>query len=58
MEACLALEPLARDHRVEMCQAKVVGLLIALVSHRSSAAKDAALVEAAGRVLRMLAQDP
>ena len=56
MEACLALESLARDHKVEMCQAKVVGMLIALISH-SGGAKDEALVQAAGRVLRLLAQE-
>ena len=56
MEACLALESLARDHKVEMCQAKVVGMLIALISH-SGDAKDEALVQAAGRVLRLLAQE-
>jgi len=30
MEVCLALEPLAAEHRVAMCQAQVVTALIAL----------------------------
>ena len=50
-EACLALEPLAADHRVAMCQAQVVGALIAL----TQVADDDALVTAASRVLKMLA---
>jgi len=49
MEACLALEPLAADHKVSMCQAQVVSALIALTH-----TPDDDLVAAAGRVLRML----
>ena len=51
MEACLALEPLASAHRVQMCQAQVVSSLIALTHTRD----DDALVLAASRVLKLLA---
>ena len=50
IEACLALEPFASAHRVSMCQARVVGALIAL-THSS----DEEVQDTAGRVLRLLA---
>ena len=50
MEVCLALEPLAKEHRVPMCQAQIVSALIAL-THTS----DDELITAASRVLKLLA---
>ena len=50
IEACCALEPFAASHKVAMCQAKIVGLLISL-THSS----DTEVQATAGRVLRLLA---
>jgi hypothetical protein len=50
MEVCLALEPLAAEHRVAMCQAQVVTALIALTH-----TPDDELATCAGRVLKLLA---
>lgn len=49
VEACLALEPFCEDHKVAMCQAKVVGSLIALTQ-----SGDAWVVNTASRVLKCL----
>ena len=49
-EVCLALEPLASKHKVAMCQAKVVGRLIAM-NHSG----DPSLMDCAGRILKLLA---
>ena len=47
---CLALEMLAERHKVAMCQARVVGQLIAM-SH----SRDPELMDCAGTVLKLLA---
>ena len=49
IEACQALEPLCANHKVQLCQARVVGALIALTQ-----STDKEVVEAAARVLHQL----
>jgi len=49
IEACLALEPFCVEHKVAMCQAKVVGALISLTQSH-----DPHVVTAASRVLTSL----
>jgi hypothetical protein len=49
IEACQALEPLCANHKVPLCQARVVGALIALTQ-----STDEEVVVAAARVLHQL----
>ena len=49
IEACLALEPFAAEHKIAMAQAKVIGALIALTQ-----SSDQEVQLTAGRVLKLM----